>query len=43
VVHYYSVYMLRFGPGVDLTAGTEMLCDIYLDGVRWLRPEAAEE
>ena len=43
VVHYYSVYMMRFGPGVDLTKGTEMLCDIYLDGVRELRPDAAEE
>jgi TetR/AcrR family transcriptional regulator len=42
-VHYYSVYMMRFGPGVDLTKGTEMLCDIYLDGVRELRPDAAEE
>ena len=43
IVHYYSVYMMRFGPGVDLTEGTEMLCDIYLDGVRELRPDAAEE
>ena len=42
-VHYYSVYMMRFGPDVDLTEGTEMLCDIYLDGVRELRPDAAEE
>lgn len=43
IVHYYSVYMMRFGPGVDLTKGTEMLCDIYLDGVRCLLPDAAEE
>ncbi|HUU56948.1 MAG TPA: TetR/AcrR family transcriptional regulator [bacterium] len=43
IVHYYSVYMMRFGPGIDLTKGTEMLCDIYLDGVRELRPDAAEE
>jgi AcrR family transcriptional regulator len=42
VVHYYSVYMMRFGPGVDLTKGTEMLCDIYLDGVRELRPDVSE-
>jgi AcrR family transcriptional regulator len=43
VVHYYSVYKLRSGPAVDLTEGTEMLCDIYLDGVRWLRPDVPEE
>lgn len=43
IVHYYSVYMIRFGPGADLTEGTEMLCDIYLDGVRRLLPGAAEE
>jgi len=42
-VHYYSVYMMRFGPDADLTRGTEMLCDIYLDGVRRLLPDAAEE
>jgi hypothetical protein len=33
---------MRFGPGVDLTKGTEMLCDIYLDGVRELRPDVSE-
>ncbi len=43
MVHYYSIYMMRFGPDVDLTQGTEMLCDIYLDGVRRLPPGAAEE
>ncbi len=43
VVHYYSVYVMRFGPGIDLTGGTEMLSDIYLDGVRRLRLDVAEE
>lgn len=43
IVHYYSVYMLRYGNAGKLTDGTDMLCDIYLDGVRWLRPGAPEE
>ncbi len=43
IVHYYSIYMLRYGGGEKLTDGADMLCDIYLDGVRWLRTEAPEE
>ncbi len=43
IVHYYSVYMLRYGGAERLTDGADMLCDIYLDGVRWLRPDAPEE
>jgi AcrR family transcriptional regulator len=43
VVHYYSVYMLRYGRTKKLTDGADMLCDIYLDGVRWLRPDVPEE
>ena len=43
VVHYYSVYTLRCGDPEKLTDGADMLCDIYLDGVRSLRPDAPEE
>lgn len=43
IVHYYSVYMLRYGGAERLTDGADMLCDIYLDGVRRLRPDAPEE
>lgn len=43
IVHYYSVYMLRYGSPEKLTDGADMLCDIYLDGVRWLRPDVPEE
>jgi len=43
VVHYYSVYTLRYGNAKKLTDGADMLCDIYLDGVRSLRPDAPEE
>jgi AcrR family transcriptional regulator len=43
VVHYYSVYTLRYGDPEKLTDGADMLCDIYLDGVRSLRPDAPEE
>ena len=42
-VHYYSVYTLRYGDPEKLTDGADMLCDIYLDGVRSLRPDAPEE
>jgi hypothetical protein len=42
-VHYYSVYTLRYGDAKKLTDGADMLCDIYLDGVRSLRPDAPEE
>jgi AcrR family transcriptional regulator len=43
IVHYYSVYMFRYGRAENLTDGAEMLCDVYLDGVRRLRPDAPEE
>ncbi len=43
IVHYYSVYMFRYGRAGNLTDGAEMLCDIYLDGVRQPRPDAPEE
>jgi AcrR family transcriptional regulator len=42
-VHYYSVYTLRHGDAEKLTDGADMLCDIYLDGVRSLRPGAPED
>ena len=43
IVHYYSTYVLRYSDTrVPLTDGTDMLCDIYLDGVRWLRPDTPE-
>ena len=42
-VHYYSVYTLRYGDPEKLTDGADMLCDLYLDGVRSLRPDAPEE
>jgi AcrR family transcriptional regulator len=42
-VHYYSVYTLRYGDAKKLTDGADMLCDIYLDGVRSLRPDAPED
>ncbi len=43
IVHYYSVYMFRYGRAENLTDGAEMLCDIYLEGVRRLGPDAPEE
>lgn len=43
IVHYYSVYTLRYGRTKKLTDGADMLCDIYLDGVRWLRPDVPED
>jgi AcrR family transcriptional regulator len=43
IVHYYSVYTLRYGDSEKLTDGADMLCDIYLDGVRRLGPEVPEE
>jgi AcrR family transcriptional regulator len=42
-VHYYSFYTLRYGGSRKLTDGADMLCDIYLDGVRSLRPSVPEE
>jgi len=42
IVHYYSVYVMRYRSGENLAAGTDMLCDIYLDGVRILRPDVPE-
>lgn len=42
-VHYYSVFTLRYGDPKKLTDGADMLCDIYLDGVRSLRPGAPED
>jgi AcrR family transcriptional regulator len=43
IVHYYSVYTRRYGGNEKLTDGADMLCDIYLDGVRRLQPDVPEE
>ncbi|UCH78953.1 MAG: TetR/AcrR family transcriptional regulator [Candidatus Coatesbacteria bacterium] len=43
IVHNYSVCAIKHGGDESLVSGADMLCDIYLDGVRILRPDVPEE
>jgi hypothetical protein len=43
IVHYYEVYVVKFGSGQGLTDAAEMLSDIYLDGVRTTESARSEE